>query len=158
MSDDTLPDLDSVVPWSEDNPPGQNQAFRDARLKAHRFVESLDLASIEREYLGGCIDRIVYVFLFNVRPRQSGTDPWVWVVVGDIPSACLRCVEAKTPYEALGVYIRDMSAWVAAAREGRSVARLIPVNVPATPANAEMLSGRLEFLDEEIKPLLEGAP
>jgi hypothetical protein len=158
MNDDEAPNLDSVVPWSENDPPGQNQAFRDARQRAHQFLQSFKAASIEREYLGGCIDRIVYIFLFKVRPLRKDVDPWVWVVVGDIPSACFRCVDCKTPYEALGVYIEEMNAWVAAAREGRSVAGLIPVNVPATPANAEMLSGRLQFLETEIKPLLEGAP
>ena len=47
-----------------------------------------------------------------------------------------------------------LEEWVEAARKGKSVAKLIPVNVDANPANAEMLAGRLKFLDERILPEL----
>ncbi|WP_208636415.1 hypothetical protein [Mesorhizobium helmanticense] len=46
-----------------------------------------------------------------------------------------------------------MEEWVEAARQGKSVAELIPVNVPA---NAEMLDRRLKFLDEKVLPELQG--
>jgi hypothetical protein len=46
---------------------------------------------------------------------------------------------SRLPYEALDGYIGAMEEWVEAAWLGKSVADLIPVNVPANPANAEML-------------------
>ncbi|WP_292509327.1 hypothetical protein [Mesorhizobium sp.] len=48
-----------------------------------------------------------------------------------------------------------MEEWVEAARQGKSVGDLIPVNVPANPANAEMLDRRLKFLDEKVLPELQ---
>lgn len=47
-----------------------------------------------------------------------------------------------------------MEDWVERRARGKSVAKLIPVNVPANPANAEMLGSRLKFLDEKILPEL----
>ncbi|MBZ9854320.1 hypothetical protein LB566_10935 [Mesorhizobium sp. CA13] len=75
--------------------------------------------------------------------------------MGDVPPAYMPGDDVETPYEALDGYIGAMDEWVEAARQGKSVAKLIPVNVPANPANAEMLGGRLKFLDEKILPLLE---
>jgi hypothetical protein len=43
-----------------------------------------------------------------------------------------------------------MLEWVDAAEKGESVANLIPVNVPATKENANMLKARLDFLDAKI--------
>uniref|UniRef100_A0A486XR40 Uncharacterized protein n=1 Tax=Rheinheimera sp. BAL341 TaxID=1708203 RepID=A0A486XR40_9GAMM len=43
-----------------------------------------------------------------------------------------------------------MLEWVEAAQKGYSVAELIPVNVPATKENGDMLKIRLDFLDAKI--------
>ncbi|WP_189644379.1 hypothetical protein [Mesorhizobium sp. M9A.F.Ca.ET.002.03.1.2] len=48
-----------------------------------------------------------------------------------------------------------MEEWVEAAQAGKSVTDFIPVNVPANPANAEMLDRRLKFLDEKAMPELQ---
>ncbi|TIU89708.1 MAG: hypothetical protein E5W03_03120 [Mesorhizobium sp.] len=77
------------------------------------------------------------------------------MIVGDVPPAYLPADDATTPFEVLDSYIGALEEWVEAAREGKSVAELIPVNVDATPANAEMLAGRLKFLDERILPELK---
>jgi hypothetical protein len=72
--------------------------------------------------------------------------------VGDVPPAYIPGDDLKTPYDALDGYIGAMEEWVEAARQGKSVADLISVNVPANPANAEMLDRRLKFLDEKVLP------
>lgn len=82
-------------------------------------------------------------------------DSWVWVIVGDVPPAYITCEDAKNPYEALDAYMGAMEEWVRAAQTGESVADLIPVNVPATPANAAMLDRRPKLIDEQILPSLE---
>ena len=76
------------------------------------------------------------------------------LVVGDVPPAFIPADDATTPFEVLDAYIGALEEWVEAARKGKSVAKLIPVNVDANPANAEMLAGRLKFLDERILPEL----
>ncbi|MER8962536.1 hypothetical protein [Mesorhizobium sp. M0701] len=106
------------------------------------------------EYLGYGADGIIYIFLFEIVPGRPEVDPWIWVIVGDVPPTYLPAADAKTPYEALDGYIGAMEEWVEAARRGDSVADLIPVNVPASPANAEMLDSRLKFLDERVLPEL----
>lgn len=92
--------------------------------------------------------------MFELESLRGDVDHWVWVLVGDIPPAYITCEDAKTPYEAIDGYVGAMEEWVQAARDGASVAELIPVNVPATPANAALLDSRLKFIDEKILPLL----
>ncbi|TPI47412.1 hypothetical protein FJW05_10520 [Mesorhizobium sp. B2-9-1] len=79
------------------------------------------------------------------------------VIVGDVPPTYIPADDAATPFEALDGYIGALEEWVKAARQGKSVAKLIPVNVDANPTNAEMLAGRLKFLDERILPELKGS-
>jgi hypothetical protein len=45
-----------------------------------------------------------------------------------------------------------MRKWVSLAKEGRTSADVIPVNVPATPEFAEVLGKRLDALEEKIIP------
>lgn len=153
------PALDSVVPLTSAHPSGQTDEFRKTHQRARQYLlRHVWVAEIEQEYLGGGLDGIVFIFLFKIRPARAGVDSWIWVVIGDVPPAYLTCDECKTPYEAMDGYIGAMEQWVAAAREGESVENVIPVNAAATPANAENLAGRLEFLEREIMPHLTGAP
>jgi len=84
-----------------------------------------------------------------IRTRPD-VDEWVWVVVGDLPPTYLTCEDSPNPATALDAYIGAMSEWVEAAGSGKSVADLIPVNVPASPRNADLLGKRLAFLDSRI--------
>jgi len=151
---DAAPDLGSVVPLSSDTPPGQTKDFKQTHQKARQLERQNWVGEIEKEYLGGGMDGIVFIFLFKVRPSRPGNHSWTWVIAGDLPSAYITCEDSKTPFGALDGYIGAMEQWVAAARAGKSVEHLIPVNVPPTAKNAEMLGGRLKFLDENILPLL----
>jgi hypothetical protein len=45
-----------------------------------------------------------------------------------------------------------MSKWVKLAKRGKSSSRVIPVNAPATPENAQILEDRLTTLRELILP------
>jgi hypothetical protein len=146
----TEPELGSVTPIgmsTDDLPVGVLTALNEARefLKFYNWV-----ADIELEFLGIGVDGILYVFLFKIKPSRVNVDTWIWVVVGDVPPAYLTCEDAKNPAEAIDAYLGAMEEWVVAAKIGSSVSALIPVNIPATLENAEMLEKRLKFIDDKI--------
>jgi hypothetical protein len=93
---------------------------------------------------------VVSVFLFRIRPTKEETDEWIWIVIGDLPSAYITAEDAPNPASALDGYIGAMEEWVEAASTGKPTTDLIPVNVPPTPENAKRLESRLQFLDREI--------
>jgi hypothetical protein len=103
--------------------------------------------AINAKYFGAGVGGVIGIFLFGIVPSQAGVDQWLWVVVGDIPSAYLVTDVCKVPSEALAGYIREMKRWVELAKEGRSSSDVIPVNVPSTPEWASQLEPRLRELE-----------
>ncbi|TPM34484.1 hypothetical protein [Mesorhizobium sp. B2-3-5] len=151
------PDLSKVsrLPLGAGDP-DRHDSLEAALSDAREYINFYDWGkAIKSEYLGYGVEGIIYIFLFEISPDRPEVFQWIWVIVGDVPSAFIPGDESKTPYQALDEYIGAMEEWVEAARQGKSVAKLIPVNVDANPANAEMLAGRLKFLDEKILPLIE---
>jgi len=149
------PDISSVKRLPSGNLRGSVE-FKNAHREARAYLESHNwVSAIKGEYLGYRLDGVIYVFLFEFLPAEPNVPSWVWVIVGDVPPAYISCYYAKTPHVALDGYIGAMEEWVEAAREGKPVTDIIPVNVPATPAYAEMLGSRLKFLDEKILPLVQ---
>ena len=124
--------------------------------EAHGFLSSFSWCRrIEESFFGFGYAGIVAVFLFKVTPATAGVDDWLWVIVGDLPPAYLVTEGNPTPDLAVDAYISEMSKWVQAAKEGRPVKDLIPVNVPPTQENAEALERRLGALREIIKRTLQ---
>lgn len=101
-------------------------------------------------YVGMFYPGIIGIFLFKFKPTRPDVDELVWVIVGDLPPTYLTCEDCPNPATALDAYIGAMSEWVEAAKKGKSVADLIPVNVPASPQYADLLGKRLAFLDSRI--------
>lgn len=93
---------------------------------------------------------ILGVFLVHLRPAEPQVDEWLWVVVGDLPPAYLVTDGASNYVQAVAGYVEEMQRWVDAAREGRPIDELIPVNVAPTAEYAEMLQGRLSTLKRMI--------
>ena len=152
-----IPDLATVVMLPPANVSTGEKELDSARVEARKHLEFFDwVLSIKDEYLGYGAEGIIYIFLFEIEPGRPDIPGWIWVIVGDAPPTYIPADDTRTPFEALDGYIGALEDWVDAARQGKSVAKLIPVNVDATPANAEMLAGRLKFLDERILPLLQG--
>jgi hypothetical protein len=150
----TLPDLRTVSTWDDvlhhhtDDPKTAKAMYRRARL----FLESFAwCGGIEESYVGILHSDIVAVFLFKIHPAKPDIDEWLWVVVGDLPSAYLVCDNSPNPATALEGYIEEMSRWVDAVEHGRSVADLIPTRVDPTPKYAAMLKSRLGVLDGYLK-------
>lgn len=147
------PDLSKVTKWFEylsANRAHHNE-MNSMYLEAREFLEFYDWClEIQESYVGMCYPGIVAVFLFKIIPTRDDVDKWIWVVVGDLPAAYLTVEESPNPATALDGYIGAMLEWVEAAQKGYSVAELIPVNVPATKENGDMLKIRLDFLDAKI--------
>jgi len=156
---DIQPDLSSVTRISDlDVLEPSEEAFREALREATAYLQFYNWVSrIEDRFLGYGAEGIIYIFLFQILPTRVDVDSWIWVIVGDVPPAYITCEDAKTPAEALDAYIGAMEEWADAALHGKPTSRLIPVNVSATPHNAELLRKRLEFLDRKILPTLWNA-
>ncbi len=95
------------------------------------------------------------MFLFEISPASSDVDRWIWVIVGDLPTAYVASDDCLTPATALDGYIGEMEEWVDAVESQRPVDDLIPVNTAATPENAVQLKKRLVFLRQHILVLYQ---
>ncbi|MGO8933534.1 MAG: hypothetical protein ACLPLZ_15460 [Terracidiphilus sp.] len=123
--------------------------------KARSYISEFSWCKSVREaYFGDGFGKVVAVFLFRIEPSRPDVDEWLWVVVGDLPSAYLVIDECKTPSQALEGYVGEMSQWVKLAKEGRTSKDVIPVNAAPTPESAGMLEARLRVLSEKIVPAL----
>lgn len=100
--------------------------------------------------LGWATAGVLGVFQFDVESSRAGVDTSLWVIVGDLPPAYLVLDEAPTWHEALEGYVEEMQGWVDAIRAGTSLDDVIPVDVPGTRANADLLATRLAFIRDEI--------
>ena len=153
MAINVTPDMSKVVEWSR-YLEMEDEDIEEARLlyeEAKDFLIFYDWCGEIREtYVGMFYPGILAIYLFRITPLKEGVDDWVWVVVGDIPAAYLTVDECPNPATALDGYIGALEEWVDAAKNGKSVANIIPVNVPATKENADMLEKRLVFLDDRI--------
>jgi hypothetical protein len=117
---------------------------------AEGYVRSFSWCKeVRSSFFGGGVGGIIAVFLFNIRPARPDVGSWIWIIVGDIPSAYLPLDDARSPAEVFQTYLRGMSKWVELAREGRNGTAddgVPPINVPATPEWAEKLDQRLNSL------------
>jgi hypothetical protein len=107
---------------------------------------------ILESYFGLGLGRFVAVFLFRIRPTRPEVDEWLWVIVGDLPSAYLVTDQTPNPACALQAYIVLMRQWVEAVMKGESVEDLIPVNVEPNVTWASELQGRLSLLEGDLLP------
>jgi hypothetical protein len=128
--------------------------------EAMRYIRSFSWCkNVLDSYFGGGVGGIFAVFLFHIRPSRPDVDPWIWIVVGDIPPAYLPLCDCELPADVFRTYIRGMRRWVEFAREGRPdkppAADIPPVNVPPTPEWAEKLDQKLQGLIFLVEPFFE---
>lgn len=146
-------DMSKVMPAAlmrgEDR--GETARLKEMLEEASRYIKSFPWCrGVEAAHLGIGVPGVVAVFLFDIVPSSEEVDDKVWVVVGDVPPAYITAEDSPNPATALDSYIGAMEEWVKAAKAGRSVENLIPVNVAPTAENAGRLESRLRFLDKEI--------
>ena len=146
------PSMTRLVAWSEcaEFQKENRQEMIDMYDKATIFLNSVRwYGSVQESYMGMFYPGIVAVFLFKIVPKIE-FDEWIWVIVGDLPSAYIASDDCQNPASALDGYIGEMEEWIKAVEEGRSIKDLIPVNVPPVKASADALKSRMKFLDERI--------
>jgi hypothetical protein len=133
--------------------PEDTRLLKSMAVDAEEYLRAFAWCqSVEERYFGAGVGGIVAIFLFGIVPDRARVDEWLWVVVGDLPSAYLVTDDCKLPSEALEGYIAEMRKWVRLAKAGRTSPAVIPVNVPATAEWAKELEGRLSFLEKNILP------
>jgi len=127
--------------------------LNDMLNAARAYLESFKWChEIEKIYFGFGIGGIVAIFLFEIKNMAYPRDTFLWVVVGDLPPAYLVTDEAPDTPTALQLYIDLMREWVEAVKKGESVSELITVNAPTTKKYANMLQGRINYLEENVLP------
>lgn len=119
--------------------------------EARKFLAGFSWCkTIDEQYLAWAIAPIVSVFFFRITPSRLEVDTELWVVVGDLPPAYLICDNAHTWQQALDAYGVEMMEWVKAVHAGKSVEKIIPVNVPPTQQYADMLESRIKTIWEKF--------
>jgi hypothetical protein len=108
---------------------------------------------IKTLYLAGGVGGMVGLFLAELERPIDNQDNFLWVVVGDLPSAYL-VTDSSTPKEALETYCSLMHEWARAVKSEASLDNVFPVDAEPTRENAEQLMSRMSFLRREIIPSL----
>jgi hypothetical protein len=125
--------------------------LRSMAVQAEGYLLSFPWCeSVRQRYFGAGVGNVVAVFLFEIVSSRADVDEWLWVIVGDLPSAYLVTDICKTPSQALEGYIREMRKWAVLANKGQASDQVIPTNVPPTPYWSKELASRLEFLQDNI--------
>ena len=94
------------------------------------------------------------MFLIHFAKPVSEADDYLWVVVGDLPSAYFVIDDAPSPRSAAEVYCRIMQDWINAVVSEAPLDDVFPVKADATVEMAQMLDSRLRFIREKIIPLV----
>lgn len=130
----------------------ETEALREMHQEAVAYLQSHAWCSRVRECrLGFGVGDVIAVFLCRVL-RAGHSSGWLWVFVGDLPSAWLNTGDAKDPAEAMGHYVDTMMDWIGAVREGAKLDGMFPVAAPADEEHAGMLESRMVMLREDIIP------
>ena len=138
--------------------------LRELRKKAENYVNSLDwFPGITEMYYGAGVGGIFAIFLIRTYPnafshRGTPIDEWLWVVVGDIPSAYLVLDVAQKPSEACEVYLELMTGWIDCVESGEVPSdNEFPVNMEPTPENAALLHTRTMLIQQHVLPVIQTA-
>jgi hypothetical protein len=137
----------------------ETELLRNMAAKAAHYLASFKWCpSVTARYLGCGVGGVVAVFLMRLASKVGGTDEWVWVVEGDVPSAYFVTDRAANGASALMVYCEMMEAWANAVLADTPRHDVFPVEAPATPEFAKMLLSRTQFIRERIIPKCGSLP
>lgn len=133
-----------MVPASKIKNPEVRDLADEARsfIASHRWCKQVAAVNLAWAVAG-----VLGVFQVKIKPSSPHVDSTFWVVVGDIPSAYLVTDNAPTWRDALRSYVAEMYRWVHAVRHNLPLDDVIPVGVEPSSEHAEMLAGRLAFIE-----------
>ena len=130
--------------------------LHDMLRGAREYISSFSWCStILSAHFAGGFGGIFAIFFFNIRPNRTGVDPWIWIIIGDIPPAYLPITDCISVTEVFRTYIAGMKKWVELAKNGTSGTPeqgVPPVDLPASPENAEIIDRRLNTLILLVNP------
>lgn len=101
--------------------------------------------SLRTAFVGAASDRDVAVFLLALDGPEEAP-AWRWVVAGELPPAVLPGDGVPTARAALRRYAEAVAHWVEAVRTDAPMDEAIPLDVPPTPAYADLLEERVRAL------------
>ncbi len=134
---------------------GEHRAVAELLKEAEQFLTSHAWCpGIRQSFVGFAVGEVVGVFLFELTKPLGTGDEFLWVVVGDLPSAYFVVDRTESPREALERYCELMRAWVDAIEQRGSLTGVYPVQAPPTLDNARLLASRLEFIEETLLPVV----
>lgn len=157
-----MSESNSQINWSKLQPTTQirgeddneTRELQSALEDARTYLTSFPWCTcIEEEFFGLGIGGVVAVFLFRIRPVGE-FDSWLWVIVGDLPSAYLVTDRATSPVRALEVYCELMEEWIRAVRRG-NLRDAFPILAEPTSENSDLLEKRVALLRTQIIPAFE---
>lgn len=136
----------------------ETELFRQAAEEARNYLKPFNWCNdAADEYFCFGIGGVIQIFLFRVvrvLEQEKAVEEWLWVIVGDLPSAYLVTDDDKSPHDALLTYCNLMKDWVATVQSGGDLGQVYPVDAAPTEENASMLLTRVDFLLGEVLPLL----
>lgn len=90
---------------------------------AKRYITSFAWChDVLDSYFSAGVGGIFAIFFFHIRSNRPEVDPWIWIIVGDIPPAYLPVSDASSARMAFQTYLDGMSRWVEFARKGKAAA------------------------------------
>lgn len=129
----------------------QDSEVAQMAIDARAFLAALpSFAQVSSGRLAFAIPGVLGVFHFAIPPTLSDENGGIWVVVGDLPSACIHLPANESWQAVLAEYVLENRKWVDAVRANGSVDELIPTGMPADAEHANRLERRLEFLQNEL--------
>lgn len=129
----------------------KNHEVKELAIEAKNFLLSHRWCrEITGGYLAFAVAGVIGVFLFDIIPSHPEVDSTLWVITGDIPPAYLVTDDADSWQDALEGYVYEMHKWVNAVRNHESLDGIIQVSAEPTLEHAEMLEGRLNFIQNNL--------
>ena len=104
------------------------------------------------------VSRILALFLVRFEePIQWGDeeDAELWVIVGDLPPAHFATDDSPNAAEALETYCVFMEDWADRVLDDDDLEGAYPVAAAPTEEHGRMLKSRLEFIRENIIPMID---
>jgi hypothetical protein len=148
------------------------EGFEQIESGARSFLESRDWCPPIREvYVGAYFPPIVAVFLYRVdkiSPARSGEPDdqsegmeWVWIVMGDLPPACMITENLSCGLHALTAYVAAATDWIEKVEAGQKGNEVLYINLPHDAGKIELLRPRVKllkkiFTESDTPPLFPG--